>query len=368
MESPQIEGPVPRPRVFRFGIFELDTQSRELRRHGLKIRLPDQSFQILHMLLSHPGEVVTRDDLRRQLWTSETFVDFDVGLNSAIRKLREALEDSADNPRFVETLPRRGYRFIAPLTPAIDEPTKEPGAYHVHLASFRLGRHWIAGGVALALIVAAAALWYERRGSARLLAGMAPGQIRSLAVLPFENLTGDPGQDYFVDGVTPFTTGPRESGWLQASQNTPSRCNTGIPQVIPVARSWMSMPCWKEPLSGPATMRIHRSADSRENRRHLWAELRGRVGGHGCPRSVNFARVSPNRQPVELSSPINACAAVDQIRRLDAYLGASPSRTGNRRGFRPRLLFRTGFQQPDFAGACGPWLGRASASCRPHAA
>jgi TolB-like protein/DNA-binding winged helix-turn-helix (wHTH) protein len=206
MEGPQLEAPVPRPRALRFGVFELDTQSRELRRHGLKIRLPDQSFQILHVLLSHPGEVVTRDDLRRQLWTSETFVDFDVGLNSAIRKLREALEDSADNPRFVETLPRRGYRFIAPLSPAIDEPTKAPGAYHVHLAGFRIGRRWIAGGVALALIVATAALWYERRGSARLLAGMSPGQIRSLAVLPFENLTGDAGQDYFVDGVTDALT------------------------------------------------------------------------------------------------------------------------------------------------------------------
>ena len=95
-------------RVLRFGIFELDTQSGELRRHGQKIRLPDQSFQILRLLLDRSGEVVTREELRKHLWTSETFVDFDVGLNSAIRKLREALDDSADNPRFVETLPRRG--------------------------------------------------------------------------------------------------------------------------------------------------------------------------------------------------------------------------------------------------------------------
>ena len=100
----------------RFGVFELDTQSGELRRHGLKVRLPDQSFQILKTLLSRPGEVVTRDELRHVLWTSETFVDFEVGLNSAVRKLREALDDSAENPRFVETLPRRGYRFVAPVT------------------------------------------------------------------------------------------------------------------------------------------------------------------------------------------------------------------------------------------------------------
>ena len=103
--------------VLRFGVFELDTQSGELRRHGLKIRLPDQSFQILKVLLRRPGEVVTRDELRHVLWTSETFVDFEVGLNSAVRKLREALDDSAENPRFVETLPRRGYRFVASINP-----------------------------------------------------------------------------------------------------------------------------------------------------------------------------------------------------------------------------------------------------------
>ncbi len=88
----------PDAHVFRFGVFELDAQSGELRRHGLKIRLPDQSFQILRALLMRPGELVTREELRQLLWTAETFVDFEVGLNSAVRKLREALDDSADNP------------------------------------------------------------------------------------------------------------------------------------------------------------------------------------------------------------------------------------------------------------------------------
>ena len=110
-----MNGPTP-AHVLRFGIFELDTNSGELRRHGLKIRLPDQSFQILKELLNRSGDVVTRDELRRVLWTSETFVDFEVGLNSAVRKLRESLGDSAENPRFVETLPRRGYRFIASVS------------------------------------------------------------------------------------------------------------------------------------------------------------------------------------------------------------------------------------------------------------
>ncbi len=107
--------------VIRFGIFELDTHSGELRRNGRKVRLPDQSFQILRLLLERPNDVVTREELRQRLWASDTTVDFDAGLNSAMRKLRDALGDSADNPRFVETLPRRGYRFIAPLQPpAVD--------------------------------------------------------------------------------------------------------------------------------------------------------------------------------------------------------------------------------------------------------
>ena len=106
---------MPDAHVFRFGVFELDAQSGELRRHGLKIRLPDQSFQILRALLTRPGELVTRDELRQLLWTAETFVDFEVGLNSAVRKLREALDDSADQPRFVETVPRHGSRFVGPV-------------------------------------------------------------------------------------------------------------------------------------------------------------------------------------------------------------------------------------------------------------
>src|SRR6187402_32085 len=119
--------------VVRFGVFELDARSGELRRHGLKVRLPDQSFQILKLLLSRPGEVVTREELRNAVWGAQTFVDFEAGLNSAVRKLREALDDSADNPRFVETLPRRGYRFVAsvsvPAAPSVEpvaKPTAEP--------------------------------------------------------------------------------------------------------------------------------------------------------------------------------------------------------------------------------------------------
>src|SRR5271168_4932503 len=96
-----------------FGVFELDLRAGELRKHGLRVRLQEQPFQVLAMLLEHSGEVVTREELKKKLWPADTFVDFDHGLNKAISKIREALGDSAESPRFVETVARRGYRFLA---------------------------------------------------------------------------------------------------------------------------------------------------------------------------------------------------------------------------------------------------------------
>src|SRR5881628_136887 len=103
------------PRVLRFGVFELDQRSGELRKEGLRVRLQEQPLRILEALLDARGEPVTREALRQRLWPDETFVDFDSGLNRAINRLRVALGDEADNPRFIETLERRGYRFIAPV-------------------------------------------------------------------------------------------------------------------------------------------------------------------------------------------------------------------------------------------------------------
>jgi DNA-binding winged helix-turn-helix (wHTH) protein len=102
--------------ILRFGAFEVDVRAGEVRKQGIRIRLQEQPFQVLTVLLQRSGEVVTREELRNQSWPADTFVDFDNSLNTAINKLREALGDSADNPRFIETLPRRGYRFIVPVT------------------------------------------------------------------------------------------------------------------------------------------------------------------------------------------------------------------------------------------------------------
>src|ERR671938_575282 len=119
-------------RLLRFESFELDVRSRELRKGKNRIRLQDQPFEILRMMLERPGDVVTRDELRRRLWPQGTFVDFEHSLNAAVKRLRAALGDDADNPKFVQTLPRRGYRFIGSMA---DEPaTAEEGGPRVRLA------------------------------------------------------------------------------------------------------------------------------------------------------------------------------------------------------------------------------------------
>jgi len=115
------------PRTIRFGVFELDLKAGELRKQGVKIRLQEQPFQILVMLLEHPGEIVTREEIQQKLWPADIFVDFEHGINAAVKRLREALDDSADNPRFVETLARRGYRFIAPVESPLTPRPSPPG-------------------------------------------------------------------------------------------------------------------------------------------------------------------------------------------------------------------------------------------------
>jgi TolB-like protein/DNA-binding winged helix-turn-helix (wHTH) protein/Tfp pilus assembly protein PilF len=191
----------PTGQTYRFGDFAFDPTSGELHTHGRKIRLQEQPFQILMLLLARPGEVVTREQVRQALWPGDTFVDFDAGLNSAVKRLRDALDDSAEAPRFVETLPRRGYRFIAHVeAPPALEPATTPAPTPAQPGrGLRFSRAAAASAaLAVALAIVALVLTRDRpRGDPS-----STASITSIAVLPFENLSGDREQDYFVDGMT----------------------------------------------------------------------------------------------------------------------------------------------------------------------
>ena len=165
------------PRVLRFGVFELDRRSGELRKDGMRVRLQGQPLRILEALLDAHGEPVTREGLRQRLWPDETFVDFDSGLNRAINRLRAALGDEAENPRFVETLERRAYRFIAPVTAS--EPTAPPAPASRPIPGDRRAR-WLGVLFAVALLAVGVVLALRQRA-----APPAAIAIRSLAVRPW---------------------------------------------------------------------------------------------------------------------------------------------------------------------------------------
>jgi TolB-like protein/DNA-binding winged helix-turn-helix (wHTH) protein/Tfp pilus assembly protein PilF len=203
MEMPQER----KSQVLRFGVFEANIPARELRKHGTRVRLRGQPFCILSMLLERPGEVVTRDEMRQKLWPADTFVDFEHSLNSAIKKLRAVLGDSPDNPRYIETIPRVGYRFVAPVQevrlaglPASEVPASSSESQTQPAAQVSQWR-WprlVAAGLTL-VVLAAVATFAWRRTHPR--PGLA-GEKVVLAVLPFSNLTGDPNQEYLSDGLT----------------------------------------------------------------------------------------------------------------------------------------------------------------------
>ena len=193
-------------RRLRFGVFEADLDARELTKLGKLLPMQEQPFQLLAMLLEKPGTLVTREELQTSLWP-QTVVDFDHGLNKAVSKIRDALGDSAENPRFVQTVARRGYRFLAdvsvvsggPIEPLVPESGSigSPAAGESDPTEARSWRFvaWSIAGVAAVLL---AALWYHF-GS---VSTSTRPPIRSLAVLPLENLSGDTAQDYFADGMT----------------------------------------------------------------------------------------------------------------------------------------------------------------------
>src|SRR6266571_8204341 len=215
-----MQGAHPSRGAVRFGVFEVDLRAGELRKQGVKIKLQEQPFHLLQMLLEHPGEIVTREELRGRIWPADTFVDFDQGLNNAIKRLRESLSDSPDNPRFIETVPRHGYRFIGNL-------------------------------------------------------GATTGRIKSLAVLPLENLSRDPEQDYFAEGLTEaLITTLAKIGELRVVSRTSAMLYKGVRKPLREIARELEVDAIVEGTVLRAGHRVRITAQliDAAKETHLWAE------------------------------------------------------------------------------------------------
>ena len=219
--------------IYRFGVFELDLRAAELHKSGLKVRLQDQPYQVLLKLLEHPGEIVSREELRSTLWHEDTFVDFETGLNTAIKRLRETLGDSADNPTFIETLPRRGYKFIAPIEIPLSHDRKTSGPVdrlEIHGGKDLLRRGGVVAAVAVSLLTCAAIWRNEPRPPTLTNAVRITNDGK--AKFSLNSPVTDGVHLYFIEGM-PWTTGS-ELAQLSATGGETSWITTTLQKVLAI--------------------------------------------------------------------------------------------------------------------------------------
>lgn len=283
--------PRSKDKIARFGIYEVDFERFLLKKGGLRVKLQDQPFQILGLLLERPGDIVTREEIRQELWPENTFVEFDGGLNTAVKKLRTALNDSADSPRFIETIPRKGYRFLVPVEFSesspnpqaipLEEPktaadvvtlktaplpTEANRAASVRLVGQKLLNPWLAGGVCLVLIVA---------GYLALRGGKANSPIRSIAILPLQNLSAQQTEEYFSDGMTDeIITDLAKIRSLRVISRTSAMRYKGASKSIPEVAHELQVDAVLEGSISRSADRVHiRAQLIRANpEEHIWAE------------------------------------------------------------------------------------------------
>jgi TolB-like protein/DNA-binding winged helix-turn-helix (wHTH) protein/Flp pilus assembly protein TadD len=306
-----------------FDVFEADLRSGELRKHGIKIKLHHQPFRVLTILLEHPGEVVTREELQSKLWPLDTFVDFDVGLNSAVKKLRDALGDSAEIPRYVETLPRLGYRFIGLLSDASTSKAESPSAVAesvvegqssaanqgvttgVSAVSAARNRWvlWAMAGVGVALLALLVGLNADS-WRLRFWATAPPVHIRAIAVLPLENLSGDPAQEYFTDGMTDaLVTELAQISSLRVISRTSVMRYKGTRKPLPDIAKELSVDGIVEGSVVQSVERVRVNAQLIEaaTDRHLWASMYERSPGDVVILQSEIARAIANAIQVQLT-------------------------------------------------------------------
>jgi TolB-like protein/DNA-binding winged helix-turn-helix (wHTH) protein/tetratricopeptide (TPR) repeat protein len=359
----------------RFGSFEVDFRSGEVLKNGRRIRLQDQPLQVLGMLLEQPGEVVTREDLRQRLWPTDTFVDFDHGLNNAINRLREALNDSADAPRFIETLPRRGYRFIAQFT--ADAPTlPEAGALKVSVEAsetassvgaqgaaaakpspvpslLRVGKFWLA---AVGVGIAAALVLWLYLGRERRFGTSAAMRIHSVAVLPLDNLSGD--SEYFADGMTDaLTTYLAQMRGIRVISRTSAMHYKGTKRVLPEIAKELGVDAVVEGSASRSNGVVHVNAQLiyAPGDSHIWARsYEGAASNlsameseiaNDIARKIGVETLSGSSNHLSRAAAVNP-EAYDLYLRSEAYYGLQ-TREANDQAI--RLLEKSVEIDPQFA-------------------
>lgn len=322
----------PGARILRFDIFELDVRAGELRKQGLKVRLQGQPLQVLETLLNQAGEVVTREELRARIWKADTFVDFDHSLHNAIARLREVLGDSVENPRYIETLPRRGYRFLVPVespdepraagTPAAAQAESSTGI--VRTAYARRAKVLVLASAVALLLIGALSL-----ASVRQLLRGRPSQrhIESLAVLPLVNLSGDPEQDFFADGMTEaLITDLGKISALRVISRTSVVQYKGTKKPLPeIARELNVDGLVEGTVSRSGNhFRITANLVQASPERHLWAEsyesevgdalvLQGQVA-QAVAREIQVKLTPDERKLLASSRPVNPQAHDDYLK------------------------------------------------------
>lgn len=369
-------------RKIRFGPYEVDFRAGELFKNGRRIRLQDQPLQILAMLLEQPGGVVTREELRQRLWPTDTFVDFDHGLNNTINRLREALNDSADAPKFIETLPRRGYRFVGEVNAHISAESRASGVANSEdsieareIANpvgqeasgtakpspvpwlRRVGKPWLvaASGSIAALLI----LWLYV-GRQRPFRTNAAVKIQSIAVLPLDNLSGDPTQEYFADGMTDaLTTYLAQMRGIRVISRTSAMHYKGTKKALPEIAKELGVDAVVEGSASRSSAVIHVNAqliyvpgDS-----HIWA--------HSYEGATSGLAAMESEIANDLARKIGAATALESGNRFsravtvnpeayDLYLRSEPYygfQTRDATDQAIRLLEKSVEIDPQFAGA-----------------
>ena len=324
-------------RVLRFDSFELDLHAGELRKRGVKLRLQGQPIQVLAILLQSAGKLVTREELRSQLWPADTFVDFDHSLHNSIGRIRETLGDSAGIPRYIETLPRRGYRFISPVeevqAPSIGGENGNRTAAAVAVA-LPPKRHT---GLILTLIscgaiaIASWAAWQHSYAKSTVV------PVRSIAVLPLQNLSGDAAQEYFADGMTDnLITDLAKIGALRVTSRTSVMRYKGTKKALPEIARELNVDAIIEGSVIRSGQRVRVTAQLLQapTDRHLWAETYDRDVGDILKLQAEVADAIAQQVRAKLTPLQQSQAHTVNPGAYDAYL-------------RGRLYFVNEFTNPD---------------------